>query len=152
MTLIERLAALTMLVTGGVWAGVIVLYAVERVNLWARMPIEQFVVDFRRSLYRADPLQPILAVVSLAGSVLFAVVSDGLAAVFAGVGAAMIFTVIVISVALPERINAQFRGRPEGEAPPDAEGLRRRWRTLHLIRTAPTLVALVALVLATTFA
>ena len=152
MTIIERVATLVMLVPAAIWAGIVVFYAIERVNLWARMPIEQFTVDFRRSVHRADPLQPILAVVSLVGSVTFAVNSGGTAAVFAWVGAALILGVVVMSIALPERINSQFRRRAEGDTPPRAEALRTNWRVLHWIRTGPTVAALVALVLATTFA
>lgn len=152
MTTIQRTATLIMLIPAAVWTGMIILYAVERVNLWARMPVEQYVVDFRRSVYRADPLQPILAIVSIAGSVLFALSGGGTASVFAWMGAALIAVVIAISIALPERINSQFRCRAEGEAPPNVETLRDRWRILHLIRTVPAVGALICLVLATTFA
>ena len=67
MTIIETVATLVMLVPAAIWTGIVVLYAIQRVNLWARMPIEQFAVDFRRSVYRAGPLQPILAITSLVG-------------------------------------------------------------------------------------
>ena len=77
MTDIERIATAIMLIPGGLWAGVVLFYAVERVNLWGRMPMDQYVVDFRRSLYRADPLQPILAVISTGGAILFALKTDG---------------------------------------------------------------------------
>lgn len=152
MTIIERVAALVMLVPAAVWTGIVILYAVERVNLWARMPIEQYVVDFRRSIYRADPLQPILALASVLGALVFAVNSTGLASLFAWVGGAIVVAVIGMSIALPERINSQFRRRAEGDAPPEVEALRTNWRMLHWIRTGPTVAALVSLVLATTFA
>lgn len=152
MTTIERVATLIMLVPAAIWTGIVVFYAVERVNLWARMPIKQFAVDFRRSLFRADPLQPILAIASIVGSVVFAVSADGLASVCAWAGAGLIAGVVAMSIAFPERINSQFRRRPEGDAPPMAEALRARWRLLHWIRTGPTVVALILLVLATTFA
>ena len=152
MTLIERAATLIMLVPAAIWTGIVVIYAVERVNLWARMPLDQFVVDFRRSVHRADPLQPILAIVSLIGTVIFALTAGGFASLFAWIGAGLIAAVIAMSIALPERINSQFRSRDEGEAPPNAELLRTQWRTLHWIRTGPTVAALVSLVLATTFA
>ena len=156
MTLIERVATLIVLVLvlvpAAIWTGIVVFYAVERVNLWARMPVDQFVVDFRRSVHRADPVQPILAIVSIIGSVLYALTAGGLASLFAWIGAGLIAAVIAMSIALPERINSEFWRRDEGEAPPNAELLRTRWRTLHVMRTAPTVAALVSLVLATTFA
>lgn len=152
MEIVERLATLLMVVPAAIWAGIIVFVAVERTNLWARMPVEQFVVDFRRSVNRADPLQPILAILAVIGSVAFAISAGGTASIFAWVGAALIAAVIVFSIALPERINSKFRRRAEGEAPPQAENLRAQWRTLHLVRTVPTVAALICVVLATTFA
>ncbi|KRA24904.1 hypothetical protein ASD65_11050 [Microbacterium sp. Root61] len=136
---------MVMLVAGGLWAGVIFTYAVERVNLWGRMPIDQYVVDFRRSVYRADPLQPILGIVATVAAVVFALSSVGLASTFAWIGIGLVLLVIVLSIAFPERINSQFRRRKEGEAPPNVEDLRVRWRRLHLIRTVPAVASLVAL-------
>ena len=54
-----QLAAWVMLAFGGLYSGAILIYAVDRVHVWRRMPVDQYVVDFRRSLYRADPLIPI---------------------------------------------------------------------------------------------
>jgi hypothetical protein len=152
MSDIERIATAVMLIPGGLWTGIVLFYAVERVNLWGRMPIDQYVVDFRRSLYRADPLQPILAVVSMAGAVLFAVKTEDTASALAWVAVALFIFVIALSVVFPERINSKYRRREEGEAPPDAAALRARWRILHLIRTVPAIAALVCLVMATTYA
>jgi hypothetical protein len=59
MTLLQWSAWL-MLMACGLWSGVILTFQVERINLWAQMPIEQYAVDFRRSLFRVDPMQPIL--------------------------------------------------------------------------------------------
>jgi len=151
MTGIERVATLVMLIPGSLWAGIILFYAVERVNLWMRMPIDQFVIDFRRSLYRADPLQPITAVVTIVGAVVFALSAKAPGSILAWIGAALVALVIVVSILFPERINSMFRRRQEGEAPPNVDALRTRWRTLHLIRTVPAMAALVCLVLATTY-
>ena len=41
MSDLARIAVLIMLTSAGIWAGIIVCFAVERVNLWARMPIDQ---------------------------------------------------------------------------------------------------------------
>jgi hypothetical protein len=50
-----QISAWLTLFFGGLWAGGILIFAVERTNLWQRMPIDQYEVDFRRSLFRADP-------------------------------------------------------------------------------------------------
>jgi hypothetical protein len=80
---VTQLAAWVMLAFGGLFSGAILVFAVERVNLWRRMPVDQYVVDFRRSLYRADPLIPIMGILSALGAVVFALNSGGRAAVLA---------------------------------------------------------------------
>jgi hypothetical protein len=69
---ITQLAAWVMLAFGGLCSGAILVFAVERVNLWRRMHVDQYVVDFRRALYRADPLIPIMGILSAWGAVVFA--------------------------------------------------------------------------------
>jgi uncharacterized membrane protein SpoIIM required for sporulation len=61
---ITQISAWIMLVSCGLWAGGILIFAVERTNLWRRMPIDQYAVDFRRSLFRVDPMMPILGVIA----------------------------------------------------------------------------------------
>ena len=151
MDWLDRVAVVTMLVMDGLWAGAILFFAVERVNLWARMPIAQYAVDFRRSVYRADPLQPILGIVSIAAGIFFAVRAPSPSSTFAWVGVVLILLVIVFSIVLSEPINSMFRKRQEGDVPPDAEALRARWRRLHLIRTVPAVASLVSLALAVAF-
>ncbi|WP_372983750.1 anthrone oxygenase family protein [Microbacterium sp.] len=152
MSDLERLAALVMLVSSGIWAGIVLCYAVERVNLWQRMPVAQYAVDFRRSVHRVDPLQPIIAIIAIIGAAAFAMEAGGSASVLAWIGVVLVAGVIVFSIALPERINSQFRKRPEGDAPADADTLRSRWRLYHYLRTVPTLGAFVLLVVASTLA
>ena len=151
MEWLDRIAIVTMLVMDGLWAGAILFFAVERVNLWARMPVDQYVVDFRRSVHRADPLQPILGILAVLAGILFAVRAPSPSATFAWIGVVLIVLVIVFSIVLSEPINSMFRKRQEGEAPPDAEALRARWRRLHLIRTVPAVASLVFLALAVAF-
>jgi hypothetical protein len=57
---ITHLSAWFILAAGGLFSGGIFFVAVERLNLWQRMPVDQYVVDFRRSVYRADLLMPIM--------------------------------------------------------------------------------------------
>ncbi|MGH2985992.1 MAG: anthrone oxygenase family protein [Solirubrobacterales bacterium] len=128
-------------VAGGVFTGAISLFSTERVWLWRRMPLDQYVVDFRRSLKRADPAMPILLVTTAVGAIGLASESDGAKQALLLVAIACQLIILIGSVALAEPINSQFRRRPEGVAPPGVEALRRRWRRLHLVRTALALAA-----------
>jgi len=146
-----RIATALMLVPAAIWAGIIVCYAVERTNLWSRMPVAQYAVDFRRSLYRVDPLQPILLMISAAGSVWFALTADGKASTFAWIGVAGLAIVMVTSITIAEPMNSQFRRLDEGEMPAEAELLRSRWQRFHLLRSVVAVATLIGLVLSTTY-
>jgi Domain of unknown function (DUF1772) len=147
-----RIAAVVMLVPGAIWSGVIVAGAVERISLWNRMPVVQYAVDFRRTLYRLDPLLPILGAISMVAAIVFALKTKGAAEALAWVGIAQIVFVIVWSVTLMEPLNSRFRRLPEGSAPDDAERIRTVWRWRHFVRTAPAVGALVCLAIAVTYA
>ena len=140
--------AFAMLVLTGLWSGVILTFAVERTNLWSRMPIEQYVIDFRRSLFRVDPLQPILGGLAGIAGIVFALSLDGTAQVLAWGGVAAIAAVMVGSVVLAEPINSKFRRLPEGQAPDRAEHYREYWRKFHAVRNVIAVVAFVCVVAA----
>ena len=142
---ITQLAAWVMLAFGGLFSGGILIVAVERVNLWRRMPVDQYVIDFRRSLYRLDPLLPIMGTLSGLGAAVFAWNSQGRAAVLAWIGVASIAVIMVGSIVLAEPMNSKFRRLPEGQAPEHAERLRITWRRLHWVRTVVALGALACL-------
>lgn len=137
-----------MLAFGGLYSGAILIYAVDRVHVWRRMPVDQYVVDFRRSLYRADPLIPIMGVLCELGAVVFAWNSGGRAAGLAWTGFALIALIFVASIMLAEPMNSKFRRLPEGEAPDRVEHLRIAWRRFHWARTVVALGALACLVAA----
>lgn len=137
-----------MLVSGGLWAGGILMFAMERTNLWRRMPIEQYVVDFRRSVLRVDPLLPILGGTSCVGGVLFAVNNGGRNAALSWIAIALVGVVIVSSLRIAEPINSQFRRLPEGQAPEGVADLRTRWRRFHAARNVVALAAFVCMVAA----
>lgn len=151
MTTTQRVATIVMLVPGAVFTGVIAAYAIDRTSVWARMPLEQYAVDFRRSLYRADPLQPILLVITAAGAVLFARSASGAAAQFTWASVAQLGVIFVASLLIAEPMNSKFRRLPEGSIPNEAERLRQRWRRFHTVRTVVALGAWTCLVLATTY-
>jgi hypothetical protein len=138
---VVQLGTWLMLVAGGLWAGGILIFAVERTNLWARMSIEQYAVDFRRSLYRVDPLLPALGVISCAGTAVFALGSHGRAQVLGWISLALIAAVIVCSIVIAEPINSKFRRLTEGQVPVEAERHRARWRRFHAIRGVVAMIA-----------
>jgi hypothetical protein len=144
MTLIE-VSAWLMVLFGGLFGGAILLVAVERVNLWRRMPMAQYVVDFRRSLYRSDPLIPAMGVLSGVGAVVYALQNHGRPAVFAWVGVGLIALIMVASIVLAEPVNSKFRRLPEGQAPKGADRMRIMWRRFHFARTIVALAALACL-------
>jgi Domain of unknown function (DUF1772) len=143
-----QLSAWVMLAFGGLYCGAILFYAVDRVHVWRRMPIDQYVIDFRRSLYRADPLVPIMGIVSELGAVVFALNRGGGAAVLAWIGIGLIALIVVASIVLAEPMNSKFRRLPEGQAPDRAERLRIAWGRFHRARTVVALGALACLVAA----
>ena len=145
---ITHLSAWLMVAAGGLFSGGIFFVAVERLSLWQRMPVDQYVVDFRRSVYRADPLMPIMGMTSQLGAVVFAVNSPARPAMLAWLGTALIAAIMVASTTLAEPINSEFRRLPEGQAPDRVEQLRITWCRFHWARTVVALGALACLVAA----
>jgi Domain of unknown function (DUF1772) len=143
-----QLSAWVMLAFGGLYCGAILFYAVDRVHVWRRMPVDQYVVDFRQSLYRADPLVPIMGIVSELGAVVFALNSGDRAAVLAWIGIGLIALIMVASISLAEPMNSKFRRLPEGQGPDRVEQLRISWGRFHQARTIVALGALACLVAA----
>ena len=140
-----QISAWIMLVSCGLWSGGILIFAVERTNLWRRMPLEQYAVDFRRSLFRADPMMPILGVTAGAAATFFALNRSGAATVFAWAGIGFIVLVVVASITIAEPINSKFRRLPEGQMPERAEHYRTLWRRFHAARNLAALAALACL-------
>jgi hypothetical protein len=147
-----RLTTIAMLAAGGLFTGGVVWYAWERVWIWRRQTLPEYAVDFRRSVRKADPALPILLVVSGVAAGGFAWLTDGGARALALAGVALLAVILASSVILAEPINSQFRRRPEGSVPPDAERLRRVWRRFHLVRTALAVAAFTFLVTAVSYA
>jgi hypothetical protein len=142
---ITQISAWIMLVSCGLWAGGILIFAVERTNLWRRMPIDQYAVDFRRSLFRVDPMMPILGVIAGAAATIFALQRSGAARGLAWAGLGFIVLVVVASVTIAEPINSKFRRLPEGQVPQRAEHYRTLWRHFHAVRNFVALAALACL-------
>lgn len=134
-------SAWSMLMLCGLWSGVILTFQVERINLWARMPIQQYAVDFRRSLFRVDPMQPILGGLACIAGGYFGWLASGTPRLLAGAGVVLMAVVIVGSIVIAEPINSRFRRLPEGQIPDGAEDYRIMWRRFHTARTIVTLAA-----------
>jgi hypothetical protein len=147
-----RLATIVMLATGALFTGGVVWYAWDRIWIWRRLALPAYAVDFRRSLRKADPALPILLVICAAAAAVFAWQTSGAARMLATAGIALLAVILVSSIVLAEPINNQFRRRPEGVVPPDAERLRRLWRHFHLIRTALAVAAFAFLITAVSYA
>ena len=141
MTTLVQWSAWLMVICCGLFAGVILTFQVERINLWARMPIEQFAVDFRRSVLRVDPMQPILGAVTCIGGAYFAWSSLGTPRLLAWLGVALVVVIVIASIVIAEPINSRFRRLPEGQVPDGAAGYRTAWRRFHTARTIFTMVA-----------
>jgi hypothetical protein len=146
-----RLSAIVMLVAGGIFTGGIVWYAWERVWIWRRLTLLEYAIDFRRSLRRADPAMPILLVICAAAAAVFAWQADNPARTLAVPAIAGLAMILVSSIVVAEPINRQFRRRPEGVVPPDADRLRRLWRRFHLVRAALAITAFALLAVAVTY-
>ena len=141
---ITKISAWIMLVSCGLWPGGILIFAVERTNLWRRMPIDQYAIDFRRSLFR-DPMMPILGVIAGAAATIFAVQHSGAVGALACTGLGFIVRVGVASITIAEPINSKFRRLPEGQVPQRAEHYRTLWRHFHSVRNLAALAALACL-------
>lgn len=139
---IAQLGIWTMLFFGGLWAGGILIFAVERTNLWSRMPVEQYAVDFRRSVLRVDPMMPILGAISALAAIVVVYLGDGWVRYFAAASVALLVTVILSSILLAEPMNTKFRELPEGEVPKGVADIRDRWRAFHTVRTLLAIAAL----------
>jgi Domain of unknown function (DUF1772) len=147
-----RLSTIVMLGAGGLFTGGVVWYAWERVWIWRRLTLAEYAVDFRRSVRKADPALPILLGISATAAAAFAWLSGGSARALALGGIGLLAVILVSSIVLAEPINSQFRRRPEGVLPPDAERLRRFWRRFHLARTALAVGAFAMFVTAVSYA
>jgi len=135
---IGQISAWIMLVSCGLWAGGILIFAVERTNLWRRMPIDQYAVDFRRSLFRVDPMMPILGVIAGAAATIFALQRSGAARDLAWAGLGFIVLVVVASITKSRGPGSarmpRGRGRLALKLLMSTIGPKRQWRCVATMR------------------
>jgi Domain of unknown function (DUF1772) len=136
-----------MLVTGGLFAGGVLLIAWERIPAWRESELSDFRGAFAHTLRRVDRLQPLLLVLALASTIGFAIAAGGGGRAVAVVAAAGFLVILVGSgawlVPLQRRLVAS-RERPSAEL----ERWRRQWFRGHMIRTVVALVSLALAVVA----
>lgn len=143
---LTQLAGTLMVVCIGLWAGGILVIAVDRTHVWSLMGVQDYAVDFRRSVRRLDPMMPILGAVGGLSAIGFAVAApDGGVRLFAWVGAGLALLAIVASIVIAEPINSRYRRLPEGTPPPRPEQDRATWRRFHRLRAVVAVAAFVAL-------
>jgi Domain of unknown function (DUF1772) len=139
--------AITMMISGGLFAGGVVSIAWERSPAWRTMAPPDFRTGFVHTLRRVDKVQPALLSICLASTIGFAVTSAEDTRVLAAVAAAGFFLVLLGSVAW--LIPIQRRVRFGSELPADdVDELRTRWLRGHLIRTVAAVVLFILAVVA----
>src|SRR5918997_7208336 len=115
-----------MVIAGGLFAGGTATFAWSRVPIWRRMPVQEFIGDFRETLRRTDKVQPALLVAAIVSAAGFALAADGSARVLALVGAAGFATTLVASLALLVPLQRRIVATPPEEAKTIDE-MRARW-------------------------
>jgi hypothetical protein len=138
--------AISMLISGGLFAGGVASIAWERLPAWRATELPDFRVAFAETLRRVDRLQPALLVVCLVSTIGFALNVDGAARLLALLAASSLSSSARGALLVP----AQRRlVSSDPELPPsEAERLRRLWLRGHLLRTVIALAALVLAVVA----
>jgi hypothetical protein len=138
----------TMLLTGGLFTGGVAWYAWDRVAIWRTVSLPEFASDFRRSIGRADPAQPILALLCLVSAIGFGLSTTEAPRLLAWAAAGGLALNIVASLAMLVPAQYHFVRQPEGQLPQNALALRRRWLRGHLVRTGVVVASFVLLALA----
>jgi Domain of unknown function (DUF1772) len=126
--------AAAMVVSGGLFAGGVMLIALERVPVWRATKAPDFRTGFAQTLRRVDRLQPALLSICLVSTIGFAVTANGGASTIAWFGAVGFLLILVGSAAW--LIPIQRTLKADSELPPSSvNALRGRWLLGHLIRT-----------------
>jgi hypothetical protein len=140
--------AISMLISGGLFAGGVLSIAWERVPAWRESDFLDFPTAFAHTLRRVDRVQPALLVVCLISTVGFAVGSGASARTPALAAAAGLAVVLVGSVAWLVPIQRRLVASETGQPVPEFERLRTQWLRGHVIRTAVVLASLILVVVA----
>jgi Domain of unknown function (DUF1772) len=142
--------AISMLISGGLFAGGVVSIAWERLPAWRATELSDFRIAFAHTLRRVDRLQPALASACLASTLGFAATAGGAARTPALVAAGGLLAILVGSAAVLIPIQRRLVARGAELPPAEAERLRTLWLRGHTIRAVVALAALVLAVVAST--
>jgi Anthrone oxygenase len=140
--------AISMLISGGLFAGGAASIALERLPAWRATELSEFRVAFAHTLRRVDPVQPALLTVCLASTIAFALSAQGAAKTLALVAAAAFLLILIGSATLLVPVQRRLASSRAELLLPEAERLRDFWLRGHLIRTVAALGALVLAVVA----
>jgi hypothetical protein len=135
-----------MLVSGGLFAGGVAVFAWERVPAWRQMPLPRFRDDFASAIHRADRVQPALLVVTIAATVGFVLTAGGPARTLALIGAVGFLLTLIGSGAI--LVPLQRRIIRSSAQPDTLEAMRQRWFQGHLGRASVGVTSFVLVALA----
>ena len=138
-----------MLIAGGLFAGGAASFAWSRVPMWRRMPVQEFIGDFKETLHRTDKVQPALLVLAIVSAAGFAITADGSARVLALVGAAGFVATLAASLALLVPLQRRIVATPPAEADAIYE-MRVRWFRGNLGRSMLGAASFIAVAVAST--
>ena len=138
-----------MVVTGGLFAGGAAAIALYRGPIWRRMPAEEFVGDFERTLRYTDRMQPALLVATIVPTGGFALTADGSARLLASVGGAGFVASLAAALAYFVPLQRRIVATPPAEAEA-IDGMRARWLRGNLGRSMLGVASLVAVAVAAT--
>jgi hypothetical protein len=143
----SALWAIPMLINAGLFAGVVVAIAWERLPAWREADLLDFQA-FAHTLGRVDRLQPALLGVCVVSTTGFALTAGGAARMFALLGAAGFVVVFVGSGAWLVPVQRRLVASGSAQPSPELERLRTQWFRGHVIRTVLALAALSLAVIA----
>lgn len=138
----NELWAISMTISGGLFAGGVVSIAWERIPAWRSMELPDFQSAFAHTLRRVDRLQPALLVVCLISTIGFVLGANGAARTTALVAATGFLIVLVGSGAWLVPVQRRLVAADLEPPAPDAERLRSCWLRGHVIRAVVSLAAL----------
>jgi hypothetical protein len=144
----SELWAVSMLISGGLFAGGVLSIAWERVPAWRKADLIDFRTTFAHTLRRVDRLQPALLTVCLVSTVGFAVSSGGQARATAVAAAAGLLVVLAGSVAWLIPIQRRLVASEVEQPATELERLRTQWLRGHVIRSVVALASLFLVVVA----
>ncbi len=145
----DDIAAVLMLLAGGLFAGGAATFVWSRVPIWRRMSPSAFVSDFEQTIRWTDKVQPALLAVAAVSAIAFAVIEDGAARVLAALAAAGFLIVLGASLAVLVPLQRRIIATPLAQAA-DIEDMRTRWFTGNLGRSVVAVASFALAVVATT--